>query len=121
MNRRRFLSIVAATGAAGLTALLIPRRTQWRGLAMGAEASVSIEGDGADAKQALSAVTDTIRRMERLFSLYDPSSALSRLNREGELLMPAEFARLVEIAPDFAKLTWATAIFAPNNPVIDPQ
>lgn len=65
---------------------------------MGADVSISIEADGAAAEAALSAARDTVRRMERLFSLYDPASSLSRLNRSGSLKMPMEFARLVQIA-----------------------
>ncbi len=33
--------------------------------------------------------------MERYFSIYDPASLLSQLNKQGQLTMPAEFARLL--------------------------
>ena len=98
VTRRRFLSIAAATSAAGLTASFAPRRTRWNGRAMGADVSISVDAEGSSAQAALDAARDTIRRMEGLFSLYDPQSALARLNRRGNLLMPAEFARLVSIA-----------------------
>lgn len=98
LTRRRFLSVVAATSVAGVAASFAPVRTNWTGRAMGAEVSISVGAAGRAAEVALDAARDTIQRMESLFSLYDPSSALSRLNREGKLVMPAEFARLVGIA-----------------------
>ena len=72
---------------------------------MGAEVSIAIEGDRGPAQAALAAARDTIRRMESLFSLYDPASALSELNRTGTLRMPAEFARLVDHASTTYKLS----------------
>lgn len=62
---------------------------------MGAAASIRLAGPSHLADPALVAARDTIRRMERLFSLYDPVSALSRLNRDGQLDMPPEFQRLM--------------------------
>lgn len=95
LNRRRFLTIVAG---AGLAASFAPAVTRWRGRAMGAEVRIAIEGGGQGARAALAAARDTIRRMESLFSIYDPASSLSGLNRTGTLRMPVEFARLVERA-----------------------
>jgi len=90
LTRRRFLTI---TSAACLASPL-DARASWSGHAFGAEARIEL-GAGAGA-QALSAALDTIRRMEALFSLYDPNSALFRLNREGYLEMPPEFAALMD-------------------------
>lgn len=96
LSRRRFLTIVGC--AAGL-AIPAAAQTRWRGRALGAEATISLTG-GRDGEAALMAAVDTIRRMERLFSLHDPDSALSRLNRDGVLDMPPEFQRLVDIADE---------------------
>ena len=68
---------------------------RWTGRALGAAASLRLRGETGRARMALAAAVDTLRRVERLFSLYDPASALSRLNRTGSLVMPPEFARLV--------------------------
>ena len=47
-----------------------------------------------------------LRVIESLFSLYDPDSAISRLNRDGELENPhPEFLRLVRLALDFGNKT----------------
>lgn len=102
VTRRRFIAIAAATTLAGPAAPAAGRRI-WRGHALGADATIAIEGEAAEA--ALGASLDTLRRMERLFSLYDPDSALSRLNRAGELDMPPEFARLVSTVTQAHALT----------------
>ena len=89
ISRRRFLMIASAA------VLAKPARADavWRGRALGAEASIRLSGSGAE--QAVAAALDTVRRMEVLFSLHDPSSALSRLNADGALVMPPEFAALM--------------------------
>lgn len=87
--RRRLLAITSAA----LVASPARADTIWHGRAMGAQASIRLAGQGAET--ALAAAVDTIRRMESLFSLHDPSSALSRLNRLGLLHMPPEFSALV--------------------------
>ncbi|WP_420335042.1 FAD:protein FMN transferase [Roseibium sp.] len=98
-TRRRFLTIMAGC-VASATALQSARAEAviWRGRALGAEAEIRLFGADRDqAKQAVLAARDTIRRMEDLFSLYLPGSALNRLNAGGSLKMPPEFARLIGI------------------------
>lgn len=92
INRRRFLAIAAASL---LTPAAAAQRVQWRGQAFGADVSISLEGERQGAETALQAALDTMRRLESLFSLFDPASALSQLNQTGKLHMPPEFARLV--------------------------
>lgn len=94
--RRRFITVLAAT--AGLTATgLSPRNAravplhQWRGRALGAEASVLLaHPDGVAARRLLSAVRAEIERLERVFSLYRMDSAITALNREGVLDAPSQ-------------------------------
>ena len=106
-SRRRFLSIVA-----GLPLLSLPlvarselKCRSWRGVALGADAEIVIAGNGETCSDALAAAVDTIRRMERLFSLHDPASALSELNASGRLAMPPEFQRLTGIVARVHSLT----------------
>nr|WP_319385159.1 FAD:protein FMN transferase [uncultured Roseibium sp.] len=98
-TRRRFLTIMAGCMASAIP--LSAARAEpvvWRGRALGAEAEIRLHGADRDrAKQAVLAARDTIRRMENLFSLYLPASALNRLNAGGSLRMPPEFARLMGI------------------------
>ena len=93
MRRRLFL--LGGAALAGMGAATMTSRHVWRGHAFGAEATIAL--DGGDAKRAIAAARAEIERLERLFSLYDPGSALSRLNREGSLRMPTAFAELIGV------------------------
>jgi FAD:protein FMN transferase len=92
-TRRRFIAITAAAG--GLP-LLQPRATHaspllrtWRGAALGADASLQIHHpDPAVADRLIAASLAEVARLEQILSLYQPDSALSRLNRDGVLDEP---------------------------------
>ena len=93
-TRRRFITISAA--AAGL-ALLSPRARQaetplvhvWRGTALGADAMLLLHHpDPAAAEALIQDLLAEVARLERQLSLYDPESALVRLNRDGALEHP---------------------------------
>ena len=97
MNRRRFISI-AATIAAGTAFARQESLLRWHGVAMGADVSIDLgRASGRDGNAALAAAVDTIRRMEELFSIYDPQSALSRLNYHGRIIPEPEFLRLIQL------------------------
>ncbi|MEM8577132.1 MAG: FAD:protein FMN transferase [Pseudomonadota bacterium] len=98
MRRRRFLTLLAACAAmpAGATPL------RWHGTALGAEASLELHGPEAQTRRALGAALRAIRRVEALFSLFDPASALSRLNAAGRLEAPAADMRALFAAADAA-------------------
>lgn len=91
LTRRRFLAISAtalALPAGARTAEAVPS-TRWSGTALGAAASVRIDGLAPDrGAPLLVAVQEDLLRLERIFSLYRPDSALSQLNREGLLRHP---------------------------------
>lgn len=97
ITRRRVLTILA--GAAALPVLgarAISASTQWRGIALGAEARIILDHPDADALVA-SAIGE-IRRLEGVFSLFQDDSQISRLNREGVLYKPAfEMIELLSI------------------------
>jgi FAD:protein FMN transferase len=101
MKRRRFLQISAAT-LAGLPSAGRAdggHQASWRGLALGAEVSVTLTGgDAARAEAVLSALPCRLRGIEAEFSLYDPASALSALNRDGYLTRPSPaFAEVLNL------------------------
>ena len=99
MRRRRLLQIAAATLACPRGA----RASVWQGTALGADVSVTLTGQGADA--ALSRLRLTLDRMETLFSLYRPS-ALTALNAGGSLWSPdPEFLALCELIDEAHRLT----------------
>jgi FAD:protein FMN transferase len=90
-TRRRCITISAA--AAGFS-LLSPRARHaetppvhvWRGAALGADAMLLLHHPDPGAAEAL--IHDSlaeVARLERQLSLYDPESALARLNRNGVL------------------------------------
>ncbi|MEM8812241.1 MAG: FAD:protein FMN transferase [Pseudomonadota bacterium] len=99
MTRRRFLAVTAATGAIAGAQLIrtdSPASAEWSGRAFGADVSIKLYGDGDAAETALADAQAAIQRMENQFSVYDPASALSRLNADGVLPDPtSEFLSLV--------------------------
>lgn len=106
-TRRRVLTILAAAAAGGLTAppagLAASRGIgdhHWEGTALGADARISLQGfPVAEARALLAFCQAEMARLEAVFSLHDPASALSRLNREGRLdAAPAEMLELIGIS-----------------------
>lgn len=91
MRRRRFLAITAAAGALAASPARAFRLDplEWRGTALGAAASLTIHHEDRDAAVALLARCEAeLARLEAIFSLYRPDSALVRLNRDGGLEAP---------------------------------
>ena len=88
MRRRRFIAISGA-------ALALPRwaqaeTTSWAGYAMGAEVRIEVTGPGTVLAPAVSGAVALLRRIEAMFSLYDPGSLLVRLNRDGVVPAPPD-------------------------------
>ncbi len=101
LTRRRFIAISACAGIAGIGGTSAVHAISWQGRALGADCRIEIAGgaDGhdEDARRALAAARDTLRRMEALFSIYDPASEISLFNCTGRLEMSPEFGRLRQI------------------------
>lgn len=91
-SRRRLIQIAAAACALGLPAEAARagvRVVRWRGVALGAEASITLyHGAPVKARSVLQRCATEIRRLEGIFSLYRPDSAICRLNRDGRLTRP---------------------------------
>ena len=95
INRRRFLAIAAAFAATPASVSASPVR--WRGIALGAEAEIEIQGPAHDARPILEASLALLRDVESLFNLHDPTSTLSRLNAAGHVAeTDRRFHRLFE-------------------------
>ncbi len=105
VSRRRFLTISAAFAGAATLGGVAANRSIWRGRALGADAEIVIYGDKEKVHHSLSASLDVIRRVEQLFSIYNPGSALSELNKKGWLKMPPEFVRLMSIVDNLNAMT----------------
>lgn len=99
MNRRRFITISAATVVAS-AAQASPAR--WQGRAMGGEVSLTLHG-GTQAD--LDAALAEIDRIEKLFSIYNPVSELSRLNKSGGGRMSPDTERLLALCDEVFVLT----------------
>ena len=100
LTRRRFLAIAASAaalpglpGAGGTTgrAQAAAAPVVWRGVAMGALASITLaRPDPAAARRCIARCLAEVDRLESIFSLYRPDSALSRLNQQGFLDSPPQ-------------------------------
>ncbi len=89
LSRRRFLTISAACAALPKITGAAPS-AHWNGVALGAPASLRLEGlTYAQAAPIIAAVETELERLENIFSLYRPQSQLSRLNANGVLRAPA--------------------------------
>ena len=94
MNRRRSLSLLAATGVPSLLGSGCQRRevesvTRWRGVLFNSDVDMALHDLPASAAEALIRDCELeMQRLEKLFSLYLPDSPLSRLNRTGRLDNP---------------------------------
>lgn len=86
LTRRRLIAISAVLATAPALAHANAATRFWTGQALGARASIRI--DHPDAEAVIARVMAEIDRLEDVLSLYRPSSALSRLNRDGRLDAP---------------------------------
>lgn len=86
LTRRRFLAIAACAGALGPRAAAAQQVTQWHATALGARATLSLAHPEAGA--IADRIWAELRRLERIFSLYRPDSALSVLNADSRLAAP---------------------------------
>ena len=110
-SRRKFIAISAAAGSAAL--LPFPKRAsaanlaEWRGLSLGAVATIRIHHpDRPTADRLLKRVVSEAQRLEAIFSLYRPDSALCELNRRGVLVAPpAELPDLLRLCDHFRRVT----------------
>ncbi len=96
ITRRRALRIMAA--GAGLPLVLNatqafshPEPVIWRGQALGAPTTLILNHPDSDqARGLVRQVVAEVDRLEDIFSLYRPSSALCELNRAGALAFPPQ-------------------------------
>lgn len=110
LTRRRALGLVAA--AAGLPLVLRATRATaevvtWHGRALGAPATLILHHpDRPAAERLVAGCVAELDRLEGIFSLYRPDSALSQLNRTGALAAPPpELVAILADAREFHALT----------------
>lgn len=102
LGRRRFLVLTAAAALAPLAARAAagPELVRWTGRALGADAELRLyHSDPASARAAIAEAVIELERLEAVFSLFRPDSALVRLNRDGYLeVPPLDLVRILEEA-----------------------
>ena len=100
INRRRFLTISAALGLGGISAnhYANAKPIEWHGHLMGAQASITINGDKAKAEAAIGEALGVIQRLEKSFSIYDQNSELSQLNKKTRIQTSQDFQTLLDYA-----------------------
>jgi thiamine biosynthesis lipoprotein len=113
LTRRRAIRIVAA--AAGLPLMIAAVRAtapagqlfNWQGEVLGAFSELTLwHTDAAFARRTILKIRGEIARYERIFSLYQTDSEISRLNAAGALLRPApELRALIEQSQRFGVLS----------------
>jgi thiamine biosynthesis lipoprotein len=109
LSRRRFVSIAASAAALPMfspqAAAATPAPVVWRGVAMGAMASMTlVHPDRGAARRLIERCLAEISRLEAIFSLYRPDSALVRLNADGVLdHPPLELVEILSFAAALAR------------------
>lgn len=110
VSRRRFLAIFAAATALPLAAQA-QQVHHWRGVALGADASITLAHP--DAARIVEMARAEIVRLEAVFSLHTTGSALNRLNATGHLAAPPP--ELLDCLSQCARLNRATGgLFDPT-------
>ena len=92
LSRRRVMTILAVSAAlpfAGSAVHAMQQPYQWQGIVLGAKADLTLYADEQGmAAAAIEASLAEVARLEAIFSLHQPDSALNKLNRAGELRDP---------------------------------
>lgn len=110
ITRRRLIIITAMAGGAillGNRRAMANAPIRWQGSALGAQVSIEIyHPDRTEAERLAHVCVGEVRRLEQEFSLYQPDSAICKLNRTGILVSPsADMVTLLNASLDFAALT----------------
>jgi len=115
ISRRTFLNISATSLALSLipnTLKASQEKISWQGVALGAPSSMTLfhENSIYGEKIVSSCITE-IKRLENIFSIYDKTSSISKLNKNGLLKNPPK--ELVEV------LSFANKISKQSNGFFD--
>jgi FAD:protein FMN transferase len=110
LTRRRFVAITAAATALAGRPTRAADLQQWRGIAMGADATITLAHP--DPTPIIEAARAEISRLEAVFSLYRADSDLSRLNADGRLDNPP--FELLEC------LSWCDTVHSATDGLFDP-
>lgn len=107
ITRRKFLNITAVALAIPFAPNLLlandREKITWKGIALGAESNMTLfHKDKVYAKEVLSLCINEVKRLENIFSLFDSTSSICKLNQQGFIKNPPK--ELVEV------LTFANSV-----------
>ncbi|WP_259783045.1 FAD:protein FMN transferase [Aestuariispira ectoiniformans] len=110
VSRRRFIAIAGAVAGTAMLpggSVAAAPLHRWQGVALGADASIQLaHPDRAAAQRLIDDCVAEVRRLERVFSLYDAGSTLAQLNQNGFVdEPPLELIELLGRAGDISELT----------------
>ena len=113
ITRRRFIHITGTVAAMSVIPTFRARAAtslepvRWTGVALGADASLTIyHPDRKAAERIIDSALAEVRRLESIFSLYSPDSVLSRLNAAGRFdAPPQELVELLAASENFSRIT----------------
>lgn len=116
VSRRKFLTIAASSLSLGLPFNKLnatnSEKVSWKGIALGAQSNMTLfHTDIEYARQSLNTCINEIKRLEKIFSLFDKKSSISQLNKYGVLKNPPK--ELVEV------LSFANQISENTNGAFD--
>ncbi|PIB24630.1 hypothetical protein BFP76_05465 [Amylibacter kogurei] len=124
ISRRRFITISAAAMGVGLPS----HARTWRGVALGADVSITLHSQQSNTDQIITRAVSHIRRLEGEFSIYQPQSRISSLNHTGKTANSFDFNALLNEVNEIHALTnglfdptiqplWQAYANDPNLPV----
>lgn len=110
VSRRRFITLVGAAVALPLLSRIggsEAKPLRWEGTALGAPASIQLyHADEAQARNALAASLEELKRLEAIFSVHRADSTITMLNRAGVLEnAPPDFMTMLTRALELAAIT----------------
>ena len=111
VSRRKFLTIAASS-----LSLLLPfdklyasstKKVSWKGIALGAQSNMTLFHENKEyANESLKLCIDEIKRLEKIFSLFNKNSSISKLNKYGVLNNPPkEFLEVLNFAHKISENT----------------
>jgi thiamine biosynthesis lipoprotein len=112
LTKRRFIQI----SASALIAVSVPSISKasskdqiikWQGEALGSIVEIKlVSNNPAQAKQTITQAVSEVKRLENIFSIYNPDSEISQLNGAGELTNPShEFIDILEVSSEISERT----------------
>lgn len=110
-TRRKFLKITAISLCLPFTSNLLSannlEKTTWEGVSLGVKGNMTLfHEDISYAKKTLDICINEVRRLEKIFSLFDKDSSISMLNKQGFLSNPQkELVEVLEFANKISENT----------------